>query len=820
MFRFRGFTSCANDAVNLALSQACLLGHTYIGSEHLLLGLLLEGSTGSCAALHQRGVHAEAILEQLIKTVGRGIQSRLSPADMTPRCRRILEQSILESRKNGCEMTGTEHILLCLLREKECYAVRFLMQLGADPILLYRELCESMDFFGGPRPSEQNFAKKETAHTALLDKFGRDLTQKARSHQLDPVIGREQEIERVIRILCRRSKNNPCLVGEAGVGKTAIAEGLAQQIAQGRVPPALSGKRLISLDLVSMVAGTKYRGEFEERVKNLMDEAAAVGDIILFIDEIHNIIGAGAAEGSIDAANILKPQLSRGEIQLMGATTVAEYRRYIEKDSALERRFQKVNVEEPDDSQTVRILRGILPRYEQHHGVHITEEAVQAAVRLSRRYLNDRFLPDKAIDLMDEASAKVCQQSVSQPDTEYQQLDDRLHELREQKEAAILRQDFEQAAALRDQQTQTLEQLALFSEKLQKERRSRRKQVTANDIAQVVSESTGIEVSSLMSRMLPASRQSQQLLGLEQALSRRVIGQPQAVQAVCRAIRRARVGLNDPARPYASFLFLGPTGVGKTELCKSLAEQLFGSADCMIRLDMSEYMEKHTVSRLVGSPPGYVGFEEGGQLTDLVRRRPYSVVLLDEVEKAHPDVLNLLLQILEEGSLQDAQGRKVSFCNTVIIMTSNIGARFFFERGALGFEPTCTQQEDSCSHLVLEELRRQFSPELLNRIDETILFRKLGQPELEQICRKLLQQLSTRIQALDMQLHCTPAALKELCAQGYSPRYGARPLRRAVQRLIEDPAAEMILNGQLPPQSTLLCDYCEQDHQLHLSVAG
>lgn len=820
MFRFRGFTPRANDAINLAISQACLLGHTYIGSEHLLLGLLLEDGTGSCAALHQRGVNAEAVLDQLIKTVGRGIQSRLSPCDMTPRCRRILEQSIAESRKSGCEMTGTEHILLCLLREKECYAVRFLMQLGADPILLYRELCESMDFFGSPRPPEQSFAKKEVAHTALLDKFGRDLTQKARSRQLDPVIGREQEIERVVRILCRRSKNNPCLVGEAGVGKTAIAEGLAQQIAQGRVPPALSGKRLIALDLVSMVAGTKYRGEFEERVKNLMDEAAAAGDIILFIDEIHNIIGAGAAEGSIDAANILKPQLSRGEIQLMGATTVAEYRRYIEKDSALERRFQKVNVEEPDDSQAVRILRGILPRYEQHHGVHITEEAVQAAVRLSRRYLHDRFLPDKAIDLMDEAAAKVCQQSFSQPDSEYQQLDDRLHELREQKEAAILRQDFEQAASLRDRQAQTLEQLTLFSERLQKERSSRKKRVTANDIAQVVSESTGIEVSSLMSRMLPACSQSQQLLGLEQALSRRVIGQPQAVQAVCRAIRRARVGLNDPARPYASFLFLGPTGVGKTELCKSLAEQLFGSADCMIRLDMSEYMEKHTVSRLVGSPPGYVGFEEGGQLTDLVRRRPYSVVLLDEVEKAHPDVLNLLLQILEEGSLQDAQGRKVSFCNTVVIMTSNIGARFFFERGALGFEPACAQQENSCSRLVLEELRQQFSPELLNRIDETILFHKLGQPELEQICQKLLQQLSERIQALDMQLHCTPAALKELCAQGYSPRYGARPLRRAVRRLIEDPAAEMILNGQLTPQSTLLCDYCEQDHQLHLSTAG
>ena len=684
MFRFKGFSPRANDAINLALSQACLLGHTYIGSEHLLLGLLLEGG-GPSAALTQKGVTPDQVLDLLIKTVGRGIQSRLSPTDMTPRCRHILEQSLLESKKDSGRLTEPEHILLAMLREKECYALRFLMELGVEPLLFYQEYSDTVRGFSREGTPAQSAARKNTARPILLEKFGRDLTEKARCRQLDPVIGREKEIDRVVRILSRRSKNNPCLIGEAGVGKTAIAEGLAQRIAQGRVPKSLQGKRLIALDLVSMVAGTKYRGEFEERVKNMMDEAAAAQDIILFIDEIHNIIGAGAAEGSIDAANILKPQLSRGEIQLMGATTVAEYRRYIEKDSALERRFQSVLVEEPSDEESVQILRGILPRYEQHHGVKITEEAVQAAVRLSRRYLPDRFLPDKAIDLMDEAAAQVSQQVSSRPDPTYQKIDEALHELREQKQAAILRQDFEQAAILRDRQNQTVEQLALLTDQLQKKRGGLRGAVTARDIAQVVSESTGIQVSSLMSRILPQSAQSRQLLGMEQALSRRVVGQQEAVHAVCRAIRRARVGLNDPRRPYASFLFLGPTGVGKTELCKALAEELFGSQDCMIRLDMSEYMEKHSVARMIGSPPGYVGFEEGGQLTDLIRRRPYSVVLLDEVEKAHPDVLNLLLQILEDGSLKDSQGRRASFQNAVIIMTSNIGARYFFERSALGF---------------------------------------------------------------------------------------------------------------------------------------
>ncbi|HIV37321.1 MAG TPA: ATP-dependent Clp protease ATP-binding subunit, partial [Candidatus Negativibacillus faecipullorum] len=741
MFRFKGFSPRANDAINLALSQACLLGHTYIGSEHLLLGLLLEGG-GPSAALTQKGVTPDQVLDLLIKTVGRGIQSRLSPTDMTPRCRHILEQSLLESKKDSGRLTEPEHILLAMLREKECYALRFLMELGVEPLLFYQEYSDTVRGFSREGTPGQAAARKNTPRPILLEKFGRDLTEKARCRQLDPVIGREKEIDRVVRILSRRSKNNPCLIGEAGVGKTAIAEGLAQRIAQGRVPKSLQGKRLIALDLVSMVAGTKYRGEFEERVKNMMDEAAAAQDIILFIDEIHNIIGAGAAEGSIDAANILKPQLSRGEIQLMGATTVAEYRRYIEKDSALERRFQSVLVEEPSDEESVQILRGILPRYEQHHGVKITEEAVQAAVRLSRRYLPDRFLPDKAIDLMDEAAAQVSQQVSSRPDPTYQKIDEALHELREQKQAAILRQDFEQAAILRDRQNQTVEQLALLTDQLQKKRGGLRGAVTARDIAQVVSESTGIQVSSLMSRILPQSAQSRQLLGMEQSLSRRVVGQQEAVHAVCRAIRRARVGLNDPRRPYASFLFLGPTGVGKTELCKALAEELFGSQDCMIRLDMSEYMEKHSVARMIGSPPGYVGFEEGGQLTDLIRRRPYSVVLLDEVEKAHPDVLNLLLQILEDGSLKDSQGRRASFQNAVIIMTSNIGARYFFERSALGFTQGHSESggklSERTSQLVLEQLRQSFSPEFLNRIDETILFYQLGEQELDRICQNLL----------------------------------------------------------------------------------
>lgn len=816
MFRFKGFTPCANNAINLALSQAGLLGHTYVGTEHLLLGLLLEGGSTASAALRSKKVLPENLLDFMIQTVGQGISSRLSVSDMTPRCRRCLEQSLLMQRsqknlpqKSENALAGTEHILMAILREKDSYAVRFLIRMDVDPILLYRELNESMDFSGGVAETASPASRKKENASFLLQKFSCDLTEKARTQKLDRVIGRDKEIERVIRILCRRTKNNPCLIGEAGVGKTAIAEGLAQRIAQGNVPRSLANKRLFSLDLVGMVAGTKYRGEFEERVKNLMTEVANAGDVILFIDELHNIIGAGAAEGSIDAANILKPQLSRGEIQIMGATTIEEYRRSIEKDSALERRFQSVLVEEPTLEEAESILHGILPVYEEHHDVKITDEAVSAAVRLSHRYLSERFLPDKAIDLMDEAAAQISREPSDVPDLTCRRLKEQFHELGEQKEAALLNQDFEHAADLRDQQAQTLERLNLLSEHAYCDQKDKRPCVTAETVAQIVSENTGIAVSSLMSRMLPQSKQSLDLLSLEENLSRRVIGQQKAVSAVADAVRRSRVGLGEPNRPCASFLFLGPTGVGKTELCKALAAQLFDSEDAMIRLDMSEYMEKQSVSRMIGSPPGYVGFEEGGQLTDQIRRKPYSVVLLDELEKAHPDVLNILLEILEDGYVRDAQGRKANFRNAVIIMTSNIGAQHFLKQNSLGFTP---QKEDGFSSEILsaqikEELRRSLSPEFLNRIDEIILFHALTENDLLQICDNLLSRLSRRMANLDIGLVCTESAKQQLCKEGYHPRYGARPLRRTLQKRIEDPAARMILEGTLCPGQNLVCDF-------------
>ena len=820
MFRSKGFTSKANDAVNLALSQAGLLGHTYVGSEHLLLGLLLENSSTASAALRSQKISPEALLDLLISTVGQGIPCHLSVSDMTPRCRRILEQSLLlreNSAPKSPSLSGTEHILMALLREKDSYAVRFLIRLGADPIVLYRELREAMDFSGGVSPSgDRSSIKEKKAVPFLLDKYGCDLTQKAKEGKLEPVIGREKEIQRVVRILSRKSKNNPCLIGEAGVGKTAIAEGLASRIAAGTVPKALLGKRLISLNIVSVVAGTKYRGEFEERVKNIMDETAKAGDIILFIDELHNIIGAGAAEGSIDAANILKPQLSRGEIQIMGATTIGEYRRHIEKDSALERRFQSVLVEEPSEEDTLKILGGILPCYEKHHGVSIAPEAVQAAVRLSTRYLSERFLPDKAIDLMDEAAAQTAQEPQQSPDTGYRRLAEQCQELKEQKEAALLRQDFALAASLRHQEQEASEQLELLSERMLSQKDDHRPVVTAQMVAQVVSENTGIQVSSLMSRILPQSEQSRSLLNFEAELSRRVVGQDTAVKAVSDAVRRAQVGLGEPGRP-ASFLFLGPTGVGKTELCKALAQKMFDSEDAMIRLDMSEYMEKHSVSRLIGSPPGYVGFEEGGQLTDQIRRKPYSVVLLDELEKAHPDVLNILLEILDDGYVRDAQGRKASFRNAILIMTSNIGAQCFFKQASLGFG----QQENVSSSekfrsKIQEELRHSLSPEFLNRIGEVILFEALSEDALIKICGSLVSELSQRMEKLGIQLVCEKDALLELCRQGYNPHYGARPLRRTVQKLLESPISKMILEGKLNTGSRLLCS-CRQG-SLHFSL--
>ena len=803
MFRFNGFTLRANEAVNLAIAQASLLGHTYVGSEHLLLGLLLEGSGAAWAALDQRGVRTQAVLELLVKTVGKGVQTRLTPADFTPRCRKILEQALAEARTGGAASVGTEHILLALLRERDCYALRFLGELGVEAGPLSRQLGESLPLEGGG-PARTATRRRDASRPALLARYGQDLTQKARQGKLDPVLGREKEIDRVVRILSRRSKNNPCLIGEAGVGKTAIAEGLAQRLAAGQVPPSLLGKRLVALDLVSMLAGTKYRGEFEERVKAVMEEVTSCGDVILFVDEIHTIIGAGSAEGAIDAANILKPQLSRGEIQLLGATTSKEYRRFIEKDAALERRFQSVLVEEPDEEQALTILRGLRRRYETHHDLSITDEALRQAVALSVRYLPDRYLPDKALDLLDEAAAKVRMHKAD-PSPQLLLQESRLRELREQKTAAIQSQDFEAAAALRDQERGAQEEWELAREQWRQSQSAVCGQVTGEDVAQVVSESTGIPVSAL------TRSEAQRLLELEEELHRQVVGQDAAVSAVARAIRRARAGLSDPNRPAGSFLFLGPTGVGKTALCKALAQSLFGSPDAMIRLDMSEYMEKHAVSRMIGSPPGYVGYEEGGQLTDQVRRRPYSVILLDEIEKAHPDVFHLLLQILEDGTLQDSQGRKANFKNTVIIMTSNIGAEAFYGQGCLGFAAAGEPGQDAAFQRAeqhsRQELKRLFHPELLGRIDEIVVFQKLTQPQVRQICDQLLAQLCQRAQSHGVRLECTDAAREELCRRGYHSRYGARALKRTIQQWVEDPAARLLLDGTAGPNPTLTCDF-------------
>lgn len=806
MFRFSGFTPRANDAVNLAIAQACILGHTYIGSEHLLLGLLLEGSGTASVALRQRGVAAEAVLELLVKTIGKGIQSKLSPEDLTPRCRRILESALAWAKRCKQGEAGTEHILLSMLREKESYALRFLRELGVDCAQLLRTMEElaqnplgEAEAQTGKRPAPGKKARE--SKTVLLERYGQDYTAKAREGKLDPVIGRQKEIDRVIRILSRRSKNNPCLIGEAGVGKTAVVEGLAQRIAQGAVPESLRGKRLISLDLVSMLAGTKYRGEFEERVKNTMEEVCACENVVLFIDEIHTIIGAGAAEGAIDAANILKPQLSRGAIQLIGATTLQEYRKYIEKDYALERRFQSVVVEEPGEEDAIEIIKGVREQYERHHGLRITDQAVEAAVHLSARYLNGRFLPDKAIDLMDEAAAKVKMRT-ARPPAAVEAEEQRLQEWREKKEAAIQAQNFEQAAQYRDKEQETENRIQALLQNWRIQEQQRRGRVTGEDVAQIVSESTGIEVSSL------TQEQSQRLLKLEAQLQKRVIGQDEAVSAVCRALRRGRVGLSDPQRPVGSFLFLGPTGVGKTELCKALAEALFGSQDAMIRLDMSEYMEKHSVSKLIGSPPGYVGYEEGGQLTDQIRRRPYSLVLLDEIEKAHSDVFHLLLQILEDGCLRDSQGRSASFKNAIIIMTSNIGAAHFFKEKSLGF---AFDQEQASYEKAKEqskgELKNVFKPEFINRIDEIVVFNRLSDSAMESICQNLLSQVKKRLETMDIGLTVTLPAAKELCRQGSSSTMGARPLKRAIQKHLEDPLAEKILQEEVRPHTMVACDY-------------
>ena len=805
MFQFQGFTQKANTALNLALESAEKLGHSYVGTEHILLGLINEGSGVAAAALKNCGVTAQSVEEKIKSVSGVGAPTDLSPNDFTPRTKRVLQSALMLSSRMGQSYVGTEHLLLAVISESDSYAVSFLNELGVSRDRLAQAIGNGMQQGGAQAEAVGGFAPQgaegESGESAL-DKFGRDLTKAAKSGEIDPVIGREKEIERVIQILSRRTKNNPVLIGEPGVGKTAVAEGLALEISKGNVPEILRDKRVVTLDLTGMVAGAKYRGDFEERIKAAIDEVKNSKNTILFIDELHTIIGAGAAEGSADAANILKPSLARGDFQVIGATTLNEYRKYIEKDAALERRFQPVKVGEPTNEQAVLILKGLRDRYEAHHKVKITDEAIEAAVNLSSRYIADRYLPDKAIDLIDEGASKVRLASMTSPDN-IKELEETVKKFEQEKASAVNEQDFERAAKLRDEQKSVQQKLDEAKKEWQERQKDSCGEVTAQTIAKIVSDWTGVPVVQL------TKEESERLLNMEQVLHERVVGQDEAVSAVSRAIRRGRVGLKDPKRPVGSFIFLGPTGVGKTELCKALAQAMFGDENAMLRLDMSEYMEKHTVSKLIGSPPGYVGFDEGGQLTEKVRRKPYSVVLFDEIEKAHPDVFNMLLQILEDGRLTDSQGRTVDFKNTVIIMTSNVGARLITEKHkALGFTP---QDDDKVKtdtrELVMGELKKLFRPEFLNRVDDIIMFNKLTQDEIKQIASKMLDTLTQRLAAMDITITFTDSAVTAIADKGFDDAYGARPLRRAIQSEIEDVLSEQMLDGKIKENSTVTCDY-------------
>lgn len=802
LYRFKRFTDKANKALNLAVEAAREMGHTYVGTEHILLGLLREGTGVAAIVLGGRGITVVRYTQRILAAESSGSYSTLTQEDFTPRAKAAMEMALTDAVVAGQRYAGTEHLLAAILRDDTSVAVRLLHSLEGRPAELLGDLSRAVGTASG---STARSGQPKTGRTPVLDQYGRDLTGMARNDQLDPVVGRDREIHRVIQILCRRTKNNPCLIGEPGVGKTAVVEGLAQRIAAGDVPEPLRGKRLLTLDLTGMVAGTKYRGDFEERIKNAVTEVGKAGDVLLFIDELHNLIGAGAAEGAVDAANILKPVLARGELQLVGATTIDEYRRHIEKDAALERRFQPVNVGEPNREQTLEILQGLRDKYEAHHKVRIGDDALQAAVDLSVRYISDRFLPDKAVDLMDEAASRVRLQEVAVP-AELRQLEGEAARLSAEKKAAIYEQDFERAARLRDDEKTLSAQLDDWQRQCRDTDRDRR--VTAQDVAAVVSVWTGIPAEQV------SQEESQRLQGLEEQLHRRLVGQEEAVSAVARAVRRSRVGLKDPHRPGGSFIFLGPTGVGKTELCKALAEVLFGDERAMIRLDMSEYMEKHAVSRLVGSPPGYVGHEEGGQLTEAVRRRPYSVVLLDEIEKAHPDLFNLLLQLLEDGQLTDSQGRRVDFRNTLIIMTSNVGARRMAGEGRVGFAPNTLDDAQSRT-AAMGELKRLFRPEFLNRVDEVILFRPLGEGEVVAIAKRLLDGLCKRLQSLGYALSVSSEIPALLAKEGFDPVYGARPLRRAMQTQVEDPLAEKLLSGAYQKGDTIRLDVV--DHRIAFS---
>ena len=792
------FTSRAKKAIELAQDEAVNLGHNYIGTEHILYGLVREGAGVASKVLQNQGVTPNDVENKIVDMIGKEVITSQETLGFTPRSKRVIENSFIEARKLGYDYIGTEHLLIGILREGDSIAVRILLDLNVDLPRLYNEIAtvinEAEDVSkGGATNSKQTGSYNSTP---TLNQFGEDLTKKAKEGKLDPVVGRSKEIERVIQILSRRTKNNPCLIGEPGVGKTAIVEGLAQKINSGDAPEVLKNKRVVSLDISGMVAGAKYRGDFEERIKKALGEVKKAGDVILFIDEIHTIVGAGSAEGAIDAANILKPMLARGEIQLVGATTIGEYRKYIEKDSALERRFSPVTVNEPTEKDTITILKGIRDKYEAHHNVKITDEAIEAAVTLSERYINDRFLPDKAIDLIDEASSKARLQTYNEPE-ELKNMQEEIDRITKDKEEAVRSQKFEKAATLRDEEKALKEKYEEKEKSWKNQNTKKVVKITEENIADVISLWTGIPAKKI------SEDENQRLRNLEKSLHERVIGQNEAVEAVSKAIRRGRVGLKDPNRPIGSFLFLGPTGVGKTELSKALAESLFGDESAMIRIDMSEYMEAHSVSKLIGSPPGYVGFEEGGQLTEKIRRKPYAVILFDEIEKAHPDVMNMLLQILDDGRLTDSNGRTVNFKNTVIIMTSNIGARIITDKKTLGFsnEGNKDQNEqmeyENTKKEVMAELKREFRPEFINRIDEIIVFHKLNDEEISKIIELMLNEVSKRMKEQKYEIEFDEKVKDLIAKKGIDKSFGARPLKRTIQNLVEDKIAEAILDGKI-----------------------
>ena len=801
------FTNRAKKAIELADSLAIELGHNYIGTEHILYGLVKEGSGVASKVLQNQGIEPDMIIDEIVSLVGND-SPITQTLGFTPRTKRVIENAFIEARKLGYNYIGTEHILIGILREADSIATRILLELNVNIPRLYGEIVrvinEGEDFTSN-EGGNNNKGKNSYNQTPTLNQFGEDLTKKAEEGKLDPIIGRKTEIERVIQILSRRTKNNPCLIGEPGVGKTAAVEGLAEKIVSGDVPETLKGKRVVTMDISGMVAGSKYRGDFEERIKKALEEAKKAGDVILFIDEIHTIVGAGAAEGAIDAANILKPLLARGEIRLIGATTLNEYRKYIEKDAALERRFSPVTINEPSEKDTIKILKGLRDKFEAHHGVEITDEAIEAAVKMSIRYINDRFLPDKAIDLIDEAASRAKLKTFTEPDS-LKKLQEEIEKVESDKEEAVRIQKFEKAATLRDRQKELKEKYEKEQKKWQNKNDKTVANITEENVAEVISSWTGIPAKKI------TEDENVRLKKLEKTLHERVIGQDEAVEAVAKAIRRGRVGLKDPKRPIGSFLFLGPTGVGKTELSKALAESLFGDENAMIRIDMSEYMEPHSVSKLIGSPPGYVGFDEGGQLTEKIRRKPYSVILFDEIEKAHPDVMNMLLQILEDGRLTDSQGRTVNFKNTVIIMTSNIGARLITDKKTLGFsksEKTDKEKEESSrkeyedtKKEVMDALKKELRPEFINRIDEIIVFHKLTDNEISKIIDILLKEVITRLETQKIKIELEPEVKELIASKGIDKNFGARPLRRTIQSVLEDRLAEEILDGNLKKNKT------------------